>query len=157
MMGGGLGMAPLERMLRPLDDVGCRWPRSSIAGRNARVGARVLAAAESVAYPVRALRFVDNVYDYMHAADAFVTKPGGLSLAEALAAAFRSCCSSRCRARRSATRGFSATPALRSARAASTNSPPYSQAFWPIRSCALDDCRRRSNRAPQCRGARRRR
>jgi processive 1,2-diacylglycerol beta-glucosyltransferase len=32
------------------------------------------------------LRFVDNVYDYMHAADVFVTKPGGLSTAEALVA-----------------------------------------------------------------------
>ena len=35
---------------------------------------------------MRALRFVENVYDYMHAADAFVTKPGGLSTAEALVA-----------------------------------------------------------------------
>ena len=30
---------------------------------------------------------MENVYDYMHAADAFVTKPGGLSVAEALVAA----------------------------------------------------------------------
>ena len=37
-------------------------------------------------YPVRVLRFVDNVYDYMHAADVLVTKPGGLSTAEALVA-----------------------------------------------------------------------
>ena len=44
------------------------------------------AAAESVGYPVRALRFVDNVYDYMHAADVLVTKPGGLTAAEALVA-----------------------------------------------------------------------
>jgi processive 1,2-diacylglycerol beta-glucosyltransferase len=57
-----------------------------IAGRNARAEHRVLAAAESVSYPVRVVRFVDNVYDFMHAADAFVTKPGGLSTAEALAA-----------------------------------------------------------------------
>ena len=35
---------------------------------------------------MRALRFVENVYDYMHAADVFVTKPGGLSTAEALVA-----------------------------------------------------------------------
>jgi processive 1,2-diacylglycerol beta-glucosyltransferase len=57
-----------------------------IAGRNARSERRVLDAAQSVRYPVRVLSFVDNVYDYMHAADAFVTKPGGLSVAEALAA-----------------------------------------------------------------------
>jgi processive 1,2-diacylglycerol beta-glucosyltransferase len=57
-----------------------------VAGRNRRMERRVLAAAESAGYPVRVLRFVDNVYDYMHAADVFVTKPGGLSTAEALVA-----------------------------------------------------------------------
>jgi len=85
VMGGGLGIGPLERMLRTMEDV--REPIAAvvIAGRNKRVEARVLAAAESVSYPVRVLRFVDNVFDYMHAADVFVTKPGGLSTAEALA------------------------------------------------------------------------
>lgn len=86
MMGGGLGIGPLEGMLVAMKDVEARMAAVVIAGRNRRVEARVLGAAEGVAYPVRVLRFVDNVYDYMHAADAFVTKPGGLSTAEALAA-----------------------------------------------------------------------
>jgi processive 1,2-diacylglycerol beta-glucosyltransferase len=86
MMGGGLGFAPLEGMLRAMKDVEAPIAAVVIAGRNSRVETRVLSAAESMEYPVRVLRFVDNVYDYMHAADAFVTKPGGLSTAEALAA-----------------------------------------------------------------------
>jgi processive 1,2-diacylglycerol beta-glucosyltransferase len=86
MMGGGLGIGPLERMMRALESVPVPLAVVVIAGRNARSARRVLAAAESIRYPVRALRFVDNVYDYMHAADAFVTKPGGLSAAEALVA-----------------------------------------------------------------------
>jgi processive 1,2-diacylglycerol beta-glucosyltransferase len=86
MMGGGLGIGPLERMLRTLEGVATPISTVVVAGRNSRVERRVLAAAESIAYPVRVLRFVDNVYDYMHAADAFITKPGGLSTAEALAA-----------------------------------------------------------------------
>ncbi len=49
-------------------------------------GRRLKEAAESVEYPVRALGFVENVYDYMHAADVLVTKPGGLTTAEALVA-----------------------------------------------------------------------
>jgi processive 1,2-diacylglycerol beta-glucosyltransferase len=57
-----------------------------VTGRNKRTQRRVMMAAEGVSYPVRALTFVDNVYDYMHAADALVTKPGGLSTAEALVA-----------------------------------------------------------------------
>jgi processive 1,2-diacylglycerol beta-glucosyltransferase len=86
MMGGGLGIGPLERILRELDDLDAQIAAVVVAGRSERAERRVLAAAESVRYPVRVLRFVDNVYDYMHAADAFVTKPGGLSTAEALAA-----------------------------------------------------------------------
>ncbi|MEO6835997.1 MAG: glycosyltransferase [Candidatus Tumulicola sp.] len=87
MMGGGLGIGPLERMMRALESVSVPLAVVVVTGRNARSERRVLAAAESIHYPVRALRFVDNVYDYMHAADAFVTKPGGLSAAEALVAA----------------------------------------------------------------------
>ena len=86
MMGGGLGIGPLERMMRALERVPIPLAAVVIAGRNARSERRVRAAAESIGYPVRALRFVENVYDYMHAADAFITKPGGLSTAEALVA-----------------------------------------------------------------------
>lgn len=86
MMGGGLGIAPLERMMRRLETVPVPIAAVVMTGRSARSERRVLAAAENVSYPVRALRFVDNVYDYMHACDVFVTKPGGLSAAEALVA-----------------------------------------------------------------------
>jgi processive 1,2-diacylglycerol beta-glucosyltransferase len=86
LMGGGLGIAPLERMLGELDAVRTPLTAVVIAGRNARVERTLTGRAETVGYPVRALRFVDNVYDYMHAADVLVTKPGGLSSAEALVA-----------------------------------------------------------------------
>lgn len=86
LMGGGLGFAPLERMLRELNGVCAPIAAVVIAGRNARMVRRLTDAAESVGYPVRVLRFVENVYDYMHAADVLVTKPGGLSSAEALVA-----------------------------------------------------------------------
>ena len=86
MMGGGLGIGPLGRMLETLDRTSAPIAVVVIAGRSARVERRVLDAAQTVGYPVRVLSFVENVYDYMHAADVFVTKPGGLSTAEALAA-----------------------------------------------------------------------
>lgn len=87
LMGGGLGIAPIERMLAALREVRAPLAAVVIAGRNARIGRRLMETAERVQYPVRALRFVDNVYDYMHAADVLVTKPGGLTTAEALVAA----------------------------------------------------------------------
>ena len=86
LMGGGLGIGPLGKMLDALDDVAEPVCAVAIVGRSPRSEARVLARATRVGYPVRVLRFVDNVYDYMHAADVLVTKPGGLTSAEALAA-----------------------------------------------------------------------
>jgi processive 1,2-diacylglycerol beta-glucosyltransferase len=86
LMGGGLGIAPVERTLRALNSVRAPLAAVVIAGRNARIGRRLSDTAEGVEYPVRSLRFVDNVYDYMHAADLLVTKAGGLTTAEALVA-----------------------------------------------------------------------
>jgi processive 1,2-diacylglycerol beta-glucosyltransferase len=86
LMGGGLGIAPLERMMRALESIRVPLAAVVVTGRNKRTQRRVMTAAEGVSYPVRALSFVENVYDYMHAADALVTKPGGLSTAEALVA-----------------------------------------------------------------------
>jgi processive 1,2-diacylglycerol beta-glucosyltransferase len=86
LMGGGLGIAPLERMMRALESIRVPLAAVVVTGRNRRTQRRVMTAAEGVSYPVRALSFVENVYDYMHAADALVTKPGGLSTAEALVA-----------------------------------------------------------------------
>ncbi len=86
LMGGGLGIAPIERMLDALNTVAIPLAAVVIGGRNARIERRLSRAAEGVNYPVRGLRFVDNVFDYMHAADVLVTKPGGLTSAEALVA-----------------------------------------------------------------------
>lgn len=86
LMGGGLGIAPLERTLEALESVETPLAAVVVAGRNARIERRLANAAESVHYPVRTLRFVDNIFDYMHAADVLITKPGGLSTAEALVA-----------------------------------------------------------------------
>jgi processive 1,2-diacylglycerol beta-glucosyltransferase len=86
LMGGGLGLAPLEQMLLSLDAVRAPLAAVVMAGKNARIERRLADAAEAVRYPVRTLRFVENVYDYMHAADVLVTKSGGLSTSEALLA-----------------------------------------------------------------------
>ena len=86
LMGGGLGIAPVERILEVMRNTRVPVAAVAIAGRNARIGRKLKETAERVEYPVRTLGFVDNVYDYMHAADVLVTKPGGLTTAEALVA-----------------------------------------------------------------------
>jgi len=86
IMGGGLGIGPLEMMMRALNAV--KGPLSAvvIVGKNARLERRVLEAAQQMNYPLRIVHFVENVYDYMHASDLLLSKPGGLTSAEALVA-----------------------------------------------------------------------
>ena len=86
IMGGGVGIGPLDKMMRALGNVDVPLAAAVIVGRNGRLERRVLAAAERTAYPLRVFGFVENVFDYMHASDVLVSKPGGLTSSEALAA-----------------------------------------------------------------------
>jgi processive 1,2-diacylglycerol beta-glucosyltransferase len=86
LMGGGLGIAPVERILAALEPVRLPLAAVVLAGKNARIARRLTQTAERLNFPVRAVPFVDNVYDYMHAADVLISKPGGLTAAEALVA-----------------------------------------------------------------------
>ena len=86
MMGGGLGIGPLEMMIRSARRIPQRLSAVAIVGRNQRLQRRIAERAGSLDYPLSAVGFVDNVYDYMHAADVLVTKPGGLTTSEALVA-----------------------------------------------------------------------
>jgi processive 1,2-diacylglycerol beta-glucosyltransferase len=86
IMGGGVGIGPLDKMMRALGAVDTPLAAAVIVGRNIRLERRVIAAAEHTAYPLRVLGFVNNVFDYMHASDVLLTKPGGLTSSEALAA-----------------------------------------------------------------------
>lgn len=86
MMGGGLGIGPLEAMMQALDGVNEPLCAVAIVGRSKRSEQRVLEYAHHIRFPMRVERFVNNVHDYMHACDLLITKPGGLTSAEALAA-----------------------------------------------------------------------
>ena len=86
MMAGGLGMGPLDVMMRALGEIDQPLAAAIIVGRNAALERRVLDAAEQIEYPLRVRGFVDNVFDYMHASDVLLTKPGGLTSSEALVA-----------------------------------------------------------------------
>lgn len=86
IMGGGLGIGPLEMMMRALNAVEQPLSAVVILGKNASLERRVFDAAQRMNYPLRIVHFIDNVYDYMHASDLLLSKPGGLTTAEALVA-----------------------------------------------------------------------
>jgi processive 1,2-diacylglycerol beta-glucosyltransferase len=86
IMGGGVGIGPLENMMHALGSVDLPLAAAVVVGRNRALERRVTAAAEHTAYPLRVFGFVDNVFDFMHASDVLLTKSGGLTASEALAA-----------------------------------------------------------------------
>lgn len=86
LMAGGLGMGPLETMMKAVGNVDDAMCAVVMAGRNQRMRRRVLEAAHQTHYPLRVLDFVSNVPEYMHAADVLLTKPGGLTTSEAMVA-----------------------------------------------------------------------
>ncbi|MBV8355077.1 MAG: hypothetical protein JO101_07130, partial [Candidatus Eremiobacteraeota bacterium] len=85
VMGGGLGIGPIEMMLDALRHLERRLTAVVLVGRNPRRERRLAAVAMQFPFPVLIRGFEENVYDYMHAADVLLTKPGGLTSAEALA------------------------------------------------------------------------
>jgi processive 1,2-diacylglycerol beta-glucosyltransferase len=92
VMGGGLGLGPVAKTVRLLGrtagERGTAPPVIPvvIVGKNRRLEQRLVEQARRDGADVRVLGFVENVFDWMHAADVLVTKPGGLTTSEALAA-----------------------------------------------------------------------
>lgn len=88
VMGGGLGMGPVERIMKLVRRIERPMHMVVLAGRNERLREQLDEERQRLGgHPVRLQSFgyIDNVYDYMAAADLLVTKPGGLTSAEALA------------------------------------------------------------------------
>jgi processive 1,2-diacylglycerol beta-glucosyltransferase len=86
VMGGGLGLGPVATTVRALAAAEHPVTPVVIVGKNRRLERRLREEARRDGSDVRVLGFVENVFDWMHAADVLVTKPGGLSTSEALAA-----------------------------------------------------------------------
>lgn len=86
LMGGGLGIGPLENAMIAIDSLTRDVQTVVVVGKNEALERRLREAARSLRRRVVVVGFVPNVYDYMRAADVLVSKPGGLTSSEALAA-----------------------------------------------------------------------
>ena len=88
IMAGGMDAGDLKAVLAQL--VGFRWSLTVvvICGRSADLQRVAHDAVDEAAGPVsfRVVGFVEDVPTYMAAADVLVTKPGGMTISEALAA-----------------------------------------------------------------------
>lgn len=85
-MAGSFGVSNIIRLYRELAATQVKMQIIVITGRNKKLyEAFEKEVAQNGAVPTRLLYFTDEVEKYMHAADLLVTKPGGLTVSEALA------------------------------------------------------------------------
>jgi processive 1,2-diacylglycerol beta-glucosyltransferase len=84
LMGGGLGIGPLEKALVSIDRLKPHVQTVVVVGKNKSLERRLRDVARTLHHRVKVAGFVENVYQYMRAADILVSKPGGLTSSEAL-------------------------------------------------------------------------
>lgn len=84
LMGGGEGSVALERLVTTLDESGERFQIAALAGRNRKQHDRLQDLRSRLRHPLTVFGFTDLVEELMSAVEVIVTKPGGLTCAEAL-------------------------------------------------------------------------
>lgn len=83
VLSGGFGMGPVAKILAELDKVPKEFQMVVVTGRNEELRREL--AAQDRRHPTHVLGFASNMHELMAVADLVITKPGGLTSAEALA------------------------------------------------------------------------
>jgi processive 1,2-diacylglycerol beta-glucosyltransferase len=83
ILSGGFGMGPVGEILASLDRLDREFQTVVVVGRN--LDLRRELGCQDRQHPTHVLGFVTNMHEWMTVADLIVTKPGGLTSAEALA------------------------------------------------------------------------
>lgn len=85
LMGGGAGVLPLADMVAALDDLPQPFAMVAVAGHNAALREKLVRLSRQCRHGLTVYGFVNNVSELMQRASFIITKPGGLTSAEALA------------------------------------------------------------------------
>ncbi|MGH9356700.1 MAG: MGDG synthase family glycosyltransferase [Terriglobia bacterium] len=85
LMAGGMGMAPLDKITSTLATCGVPVQAIAIAGHDHGLHQRLQAMRGKLAIDLMALGWTKRIPELMAAADLLITKPGGLTVSEALA------------------------------------------------------------------------
>lgn len=87
MMGGSMGYSNNKKLIRQLNLCGIPFQLLVVCGNNKKQYGEMLQMKESLSGPcvLHPYGFVTNVEEMMSAADCIITKPGGLTVSEALA------------------------------------------------------------------------
>lgn len=82
LMSGANGLGPVQQLSRAIGTSGVEAQLAVIAGRNRGLESRL--AAESLSIPMHVRGFIEDVHEWMRAADLVVTKAGPSTISEAL-------------------------------------------------------------------------
>lgn len=84
VMGGSLGLGPVKSVIRKLDKLPQPFDIIAITGKNEQLKERLQRKGHKLRHPTTILGFTNNVHELMEVAEFAVTKPGGMTTAEAL-------------------------------------------------------------------------
>lgn len=85
VMGGGLGLGQLYEVVEAVGDSNLPVQIIVVAGKNEALQRSLDGLIAGLQTPVKVFGFVDNISELMNASDIIITKPGGVTIAEALA------------------------------------------------------------------------
>ena len=84
IMGGGGGVLPMDSIIRTLDRLDISFQVMAVCGNNQSLYTVLSIMADSIRHRLLVFGFIDNIPELMAASDVLVTKPGGMTSAEAL-------------------------------------------------------------------------
>lgn len=84
IMGGGAGVLPIDEIIAACDTLDIPLQLIAITGNNIKMNEKLRHISLAPQHHLRVEGFVDNVHEFMAAADLLISKPGGMSSAEAL-------------------------------------------------------------------------
>lgn len=84
IMGGSHGIGPVKETITQIDKIPQPLEIIVITGRNEHLRDRLEQRRRKISHPYHILGFVDNVHELMEVADVLISKPGGVTVSEAL-------------------------------------------------------------------------
>lgn len=85
VIGGGFGVGPIEEIVKAIGNLSKPIQIITICGHNEELVKKIEALKASMKADIKAVGFVNNVYEYMEAADILISKSGGITVSESLA------------------------------------------------------------------------
>jgi len=85
MLSGGFGVGPIEKMVASLASVRSNFQLMVVAGRNRALLTRLRQMRDQLPFKMIPVGYTEQMDEYMRASDIVVSKPGGLTTAEAMA------------------------------------------------------------------------